>query len=296
MKKKIITLFMAAALAGLMCMVSFAGTWQQRDAAQWYYIDDTTGEPITDFQFIDGKWYFFSTAEDSNKGIMLTGIQWIGHKCYFLNPNDGGAAATNLDYGEYHFGADGYAVNSINNPVLMGETGYSSRIGINDKLMVQDSNVLAGQNIGAANIDDAANPYSKNQPEGYREEEALEFLDILNEARAEKGRTELDIDDDLMEAAKIRAMELAEVYDHVRPDGSSWKTVLDDLDIRNDDAIYGENGNYYHHDPQKVYESWYRSKGHKNNMMDSRYKKTGVACYFNPDSSQKYWWIQIFSN
>ena len=31
-------------------------------------------------------------------------------------------------------------------------------------------------------------------------------------------------------------------------------------------------------------------------MMDSRYKKTGIACYFDPDSNDKYWWVQIFSN
>ena len=219
--------------------------WFQNNGV-WYY-NDEANQIVTDFQYINNKWYFFSTREDESKGALLMGIQWIGHKCYFLNPDDGGAVATNMDYGEYHFGSDGCAVNSINNPLLMGEEGYYSRIGIGSKLMDKDEYNFK-EKEGAMNIDDATNPYSKNQPKGYREEEALEFLDILNEARAEKGRTELEIDEELMEAARIRAKELVENYDHVRPDGSSWKTVLYDLDIDTEGIIYGENGNYYHYD------------------------------------------------
>lgn len=107
--------------------------WFQNNGV-WYY-NDENNQLVTDFQYINGKWYFFSTKEDESKGSLLMGIQWIGHKCYFLNPDDGGAVAINMDYGEYHFGSDGCAVNSINNPVLMGEVGYPTRVGINDKLM-----------------------------------------------------------------------------------------------------------------------------------------------------------------
>lgn len=266
--------------------------WYQNEAGQWKYRN--AGGDVTDFQNIGGKWYFFSTMEDASKGTMRTGFQWIGHKAYYLDPADGGAVATNMDYDGYHFGNDGCAVSEINNPLLLVDEGYPSRIGINDKLMVQKSTNTSGNN-SATNIDDATNPYSKNQPAGYREEEALEFLAILNQARAELGRTELEIDENLMEAARIRAKELPESYGHTRPDGRDHNSVLYDLGIQDEyGGSVGENANQYHYDAQKVYTSWYNSDGHRRNMMDSRYKRTGIACYFDPDSTQKYWWVQLF--
>ena len=270
-----------------------AGTtgWYQNGSGQWRYRN--SGGDVTDFQNINGKWYFFSTKEDASKGNMLTGVQWIGQKAYYLNPADGGAVAVNMDYGGYHFGNDGCAVNSINNPLLLAGESYPSRIGMNDKLMAQNSGSTSA-NSSATNIDDASNPYSKNQPEGYREQVALEFLAILNKARAAVGRSELKIDENLMEVARIRAKEVAQYYDHTRPDGRGCNTVLDDLGIRDEYGSFGENANQFHYSADKVYESWYNSTGHKKNMLDSRYKKTGIACYFDPDSSQKYWWVQVF--
>lgn len=294
-KKKTITVTLAALmLTALPGMVSLAAQWKQNDSGVWYYIDEVTGEPLTDFQQDNGKWYFLSTAEDASKGAMLTGVQWIGHKCYFLNPEDGGAVAVNMDYDGYHFGSDGCAVNEINNPYLMEEGCYPSRIGVHDKLMAQEEQAVPGTAV--SDTDDSENPYSRNQPAGYREEAVLEFLDILNAARAEKGRAELEIDEELMEAARIRAKEQVQCYGHERPDGSAWDTVFDELGIDRDKKLGGENANLFHYDPQKVYTSWYNSDRHRKNMMDSRYKKTGIACYFDPDSNDKYWWVQIFSN
>ena len=115
MKKKIGTILLSVIIAAGISMASFGavngqvnGQWQQdASTGAWYYRNVDDGTALTDFQCINGKWYFLSTAEDGTKGMMLTGLQWIGHKLYYLNPDDGGAVAFNMDYGGYHFGQYG---------------------------------------------------------------------------------------------------------------------------------------------------------------------------------------------
>lgn len=142
MKKKIGTILLSVIIAAGISMASFGavngqvnGQWQQdASTGAWYYRNVDDGTALTDFQCINGKWYFLSTAEDGTKGMMLTGLQWIGHKLYYLNPDDGGAVAFNMDYGGYHFGQYGAAVNNIGNPLLMGETGYRTRLKSSENL------------------------------------------------------------------------------------------------------------------------------------------------------------------
>ena len=49
---------------------------------------------------------------------------------------------------------------------------------------------------------------------------ALEAFSLINEARAENGLHKVELNEEAMELARMRAPELEEQYSHIRPDGS----------------------------------------------------------------------------
>lgn len=104
---------------------------------------------------------------------------------------------------------------------------------------------------------------------------ADEFLRRVNEQRTALGLSVLIKDDAMTEYAKKRAVEIASCFSH---DGFS--------------GYSGENiGNFSSGDAGAWYEAFYKSQGHKENMMDAFYEKTGAAVYFN---GREYYVVQVF--
>lgn len=101
------------------------------------------------------------------------------------------------------------------------------------------------------------------------------ILDKINEYRAEKGRTLLELDDELNDYAQVRAEEASTKFSHTRPNGES---ALDELWENYPNHIMNENlaTAFAYKDVAK---SWYNSKGHKKNMLDSRIDKCGIGIY-----------------
>lgn len=103
------------------------------------------------------------------------------------------------------------------------------------------------------------------------------ILDKINEYRAEKGRTLLELDDELNDYAQVRAEEASEKFSHTRPDGSN---CLDELWEMYPNHVMNENlAKDYSY--KVVAKEWYDSKGHKRNMMDSRIDRCGIGVYNN---------------
>ena len=126
---------------------------------------------------------------------------------------------------------------------------------------------------------------------------AYEVLDYVNEERRKAGLNELDMDQELLDAAMQRAAESAvigaayyanvsEEQAHTRPDGTDCFTVTS--------KSYGENIAYGQSTPFKVmyyndknidpnnsedmnHKSWMRSVGHRNNIMQG--EKRGSTPY-----------------
>ncbi|MBO5389511.1 MAG: hypothetical protein J6A59_15555 [Lachnospiraceae bacterium] len=61
----------------------------------------------------------------------------------------------------------------------------------------------------------------------YDYSQAFEILDLVNQERRAQGLNELVMDKELLEAAMLRAAEIAVLFDHTRPDGSRCFTVSD---------------------------------------------------------------------
>ncbi len=126
--------------------------------------------------------------------------------------------------------------------------------------------------------------------------EINEILKYTNEYRKEAGVSSLVLSEDITTAAMIRAIEMSysRVFDHTRPNGTSFSTVLSDLNLRFT-SMAGENIAYasYKATPEKISDLWKNSAGHYKNMINSGFTKIGIG--YATLNGQSYW-VQIFAN
>lgn len=115
----------------------------------------------------------------------------------------------------------------------------------------------------------------------FREDDALEVIRLTNLERENHGLDPLPVNDDLMELARVRAMEIREKYSHTRPDGTSV------VDLRCGENC-GQNSS-----AKKQVEAWMNSEGHRTNILLDRYHHIGVGCYQAPNGNL--YWVQVFS-
>ena len=110
---------------------------------------------------------------------------------------------------------------------------------------------------------------------------ALRIIELVNEERVRKGKAELEINDELMESARVRAEEVSENFSHTRPDGTSCLTAINlEYAAASENAahIYG----YTMEDvAQNAVEAWIKSPGHHVAMIQSKWEETGVGVYVN---------------
>jgi len=127
-----------------------------------------------------------------------------------------------------------------------------------------------------------------------------DIVDRTNALRRENGVAVLRVNDRLMQAAQVRADEMAAsgIYSHTRPDGRKSNTVTDS-------KYTGENihsiSELYLEQQQKtlseaVIELWSNSKAHADNMTSSRYGEIGVglARGVNQNGLDCWYCVQVF--
>ena len=112
---------------------------------------------------------------------------------------------------------------------------------------------------------------------------AAQVVAETNAERAKYGLKALTVDADLTAAAQIRAWEIAQVFSHTRPDGSSCFTVSN--------KAYGENIARGYTYAAKVMAAWMSSEGHRANILRASYGSIGVACV---QVNGVYCWVQLF--
>lgn len=124
--------------------------------------------------------------------------------------------------------------------------------------------------------------------------EASQVLALVNQQRAAYGLAPLTMDTKLNQAANKRAMEISQVFDHTRPNGTSCFTVLGEYNISY--GFAGENIAAGFSTPESVVQTWMNSPGHRANILNSNYKKLGIGYYVLPGSAYTYHWVQIFTD
>lgn len=127
-----------------------------------------------------------------------------------------------------------------------------------------------------------------------------DIIDRTNALRKENGVAALRVNDRLMQAAQVRADEIAAsgVYSHTRPDGRKSNTVTDSKytgeNLHNISELYLEQ--QHKTLSEAVVELWSNSKAHADNMTSSRYGEIGVglARGIDKDGFDCWYCVQVF--
>ena len=127
-----------------------------------------------------------------------------------------------------------------------------------------------------------------------------DIIDRTNALRKENGVAVLRVNDKLMQAAQVRADEMAAsgVYSHTRPDGRKSNTVTDSRytgeNIHSISDLYLEQ--QHKTLSETVVNLWSNSKAHTDNMTNSRYGEIGVglARGVNQNGLDCWYCVQVF--
>ena len=112
------------------------------------------------------------------------------------------------------------------------------------------------------------------------------MLKKVNELRSQNGLSPVELTGALVYVANTRSEELVTKFDHIRPNGSSYTTILDEHPVNYSGA--GENiatinsrerdGNKL---AERIYAEWLGSAGHKANMLSPRFTAIGIGICVN---------------
>ena len=127
-----------------------------------------------------------------------------------------------------------------------------------------------------------------------------DIVDRTNALRRAKGVAALRVNDKLMQAAQVRADEIAAsgVYSHTRPDGRKSNTVTDSK--YTGENIHSISELYLEQQKKPLSEAvvnlWSNSKAHADNMTSSRYGEIGVglARGVNQNGLDCWYCVQVF--
>ena len=127
-----------------------------------------------------------------------------------------------------------------------------------------------------------------------------DIVDRTNALRRAKDVAALRVNDKLMQAAQVRADEMAAsgIYSHTRPDGRKSNTVPDSKytgeNLHNISELYLEQ--QHKTLSEAVVELWSNSRAHADNMTSSRYGEIGVglARGIDKDGFDCWYCVQVF--
>lgn len=119
-----------------------------------------------------------------------------------------------------------------------------------------------------------------------------EVIKLVNAERTKRGLSKLSTNSKMAAASDKRAKEISTKFSHTRPNGKSCFTVFAEYGIKTGYA--GENIAYNYSSAAKdVVNMWMNSKGHKDNILSSKYKTIGVGLYVKDG---RYYWVQLFNS
>lgn len=117
------------------------------------------------------------------------------------------------------------------------------------------------------------------------------MLNLINQERTAAGLQPVKYDYNLEKAANIRAQEMYEnnYFEHERPNGDKWYTVLDQSGIKYKHA--GENLARGFTNVERAHTALMNSPSHKRNILMEDFKYVGIGLY---KSGSTYYIVQLY--
>ena len=147
----------------------------------------------------------------------------------------------------------------------------------------------SGSNGSETNKPGGSNSGSNNSGQQTQEAYIKQVVELVNREREKAGLSTLTIHNGAANAAAVRAKEIVSSFSHTRPDGTSFATALKDQNVSYRYA--GENIAWGQKTPEEVVNAWMNSKGHRENILNSRFTSIGVGLY---EQNVTYYWCQLF--
>lgn len=133
---------------------------------------------------------------------------------------------------------------------------------------------------------------------------ATEVLEILNAARKKAGCGPLKLNNKLMNAAQTHATNMAQkdFFDHSNKDGSKFSSRVKRQGYKY--KMVAENIAAGQASGTLVAHDWLGSPGHRKNIMNCKFKDTGIAVGYQADDKPimgnskpfYYYWVQVFAS
>lgn len=113
--------------------------------------------------------------------------------------------------------------------------------------------------------------------------EPNEIEALVNEARVANGLKELQPYDCLRQAAETRAQEAMELFEHRRPDGSAYNTLVFPCSqaspTEKTKLSVGENLATGFFQPELIIPAWLNSPSHRDVLLSDKYNYIGIGIY-----------------
>lgn len=126
---------------------------------------------------------------------------------------------------------------------------------------------------------------------GFCSQEEWDVLAETNRERLGEGMEPYSTFPHLQTAARVRSGELETLFEHVRPNGSSWATAVTEAGLGY--TIAGENIAAGYGDARQVVTAWMASPDHRSNILDGSYAHMGVG-FATGQSYYSTFWAQTF--
>ena len=118
-------------------------------------------------------------------------------------------------------------------------------------------------------------------------EEAAKLLELINAERKKAGLYEYQTNEELQNAAAVRAEEISKVFESKRPDGSEMHTIYAENGIRV--AYYGESIRTGYETASGIFKAMIKDPSDSSSILDMDYTHIGIGIYKNAKNT--YWAI-----
>lgn len=111
--------------------------------------------------------------------------------------------------------------------------------------------------------------------------ETQKFLDMVNAERAKLGRSPLELDQQMMDIAAMRAIQGSVAWGHILPNGNQVNTIYNGLHENASGKFEGT--------AEAFFEGWKHSNPHWTTLMDTKTTRFGFAIYHHKDVNNYYY-------
>lgn len=219
--------------------------------------------------------YTVTVTDKNTPAVMALGRDWPITKLYFLDAN--GDSLGSISGTAYSAIIDKYKT-----PDTWDAPGAN---GAWEFWFAEEFNAYRGiSGNSSTKLDDNQPKEPSKANDGFDASSlASQAFDLVNAQRANADLGEVEMDSDMMDLAAMRAVELAEKYDHERPNGTRMSIEYKYAEIINRRANTAEI----------AVSSWMGSPAHKDIILKDRYNYAGIGCYQGDDGTV--YWCMLFS-